>query len=105
MEAAGNTIPSSIPGSSTSGNISIADSRVVLGVLDPDVVEEFFGQLWIIPDSPSPPPRSTVNRCLVWIHKDLLATNSFLLSDCFPAAAMDQFHLARRIEVSNHGGS
>jgi hypothetical protein len=72
-------------------------------VPDPEVVEEFFGQLWIILDSSSPPPRSTVNRCLVWIRKDLLATNSFSLSDCFPAAAVDRFHPARRIEISKQG--
>jgi hypothetical protein len=41
-EAAGNAVPSPIPVSSTSGNISIADSRVVVGVPDPEVVEEFF---------------------------------------------------------------
>jgi hypothetical protein len=104
MEAAGNAAPPSSSGSSTSGSISVADSRVVVGVPDPEVVEEFFGQLWIIPDSPSPPPSSTVNRYLVWIRKDLLATNSFSLSDCFPAAVADRFHLARRIEISNHGG-
>jgi hypothetical protein len=104
MEAAGNTAPPSSSGSSTSGSISIADSRVVVGVPDPEVVEEFFGQLWIISDSPSPPPSSTVNRCLVWICKDLLATNSFSLSDCFPAAVADRFHLAHQIEISNHGG-
>jgi hypothetical protein len=102
-EAAGKTVPPSSSGSSTSGSISIADSRVVVGVPDPEVVEEFFGQLWIILDSSNPPPSSTANHCLVWIRKDLLATNSFSLSDCFPAAVADRFHPARWIEISKRG--
>jgi hypothetical protein len=51
-------------------------------------IEEFFGQLWWVPLSPSPrvgqPPPN-----LFWIRRDLWISKSFTTGDCFPVQPGD----------------
>ncbi|KAM0832982.1 hypothetical protein ACQ4PT_064550 [Festuca glaucescens] len=61
------------------------------GGFDEDI-EEFFGQLWVIPSSPShrrpsPPPSHPPLIC--WIRKELVDSGEFGVADCFIASNSD----------------
>jgi hypothetical protein len=57
-----------------------------------EIVEEYFGQLWVIL-SPRPPGARVLalrrHDPLVWIRLDLLVSSRFEEEDCFPARASD----------------
>ena len=62
-----------------------------------EAVEDFFGQLWVIPSSPvrpSPPRRSI----LCWIRKGI-ADKDLAISDCFPTVRSDILHQIGRAHV------
>lgn len=52
-----------------------------------DGIEEFWGQLWFIPQSESriQPPRVSeeVRASLVWVRKDLWEQKQFRVGDCY----------------------
>lgn len=66
---------------------------------DPDTqeegaIQEFFGQLWLVPSSPKSSARSreeakAAQEGLVWIRKDRWESNSFTPDDCFPVRGGD----------------
>jgi hypothetical protein len=67
------------------------------------VIQEFFGQLWMIPDSPPPPNlcrRSHGTRVqvgddppenLVWIRRELWESKQFGVKDCYPVLEGDSW--------------
>ncbi|KAM0928462.1 hypothetical protein ACQ4PT_002497 [Festuca glaucescens] len=77
------------PGLLTLGTISAVPDRVST-YSDLEDVEEFFGQLWVVPGTPPPPPTSS-HHCRVWIRKDLACSGRFTISDCFPALLAERF--------------
>jgi hypothetical protein len=55
---------------------------------DGGAIEEFFGHLWWVPQSP-PPRVSQYPPNLLWIHRDLWEKKSFKVKDCFPVQPGD----------------
>jgi hypothetical protein len=55
---------------------------------DEGVIEEYFGQLWWIPQSP-PPRVNQRSPHLLWIFKDLWEGKLFSTADCFPVQPSD----------------
>jgi hypothetical protein len=58
---------------------------------DSEEIEDFWGQLWIIPNSKPAKARVRVKRSLVWIRRDLWVSKSFGASDCYPADSRDEW--------------
>ncbi|XP_051226023.1 uncharacterized protein [Lolium perenne] len=86
------------PGLLTLGMISTAPGRAS-ACSDLEAVEEFFGQLWVVPGTPPPSPTSS-RHCLVWIRKDLAGSGRFTISDCFPALPAERFlPVSRQVRV------
>lgn len=64
-------------------------------------IQEFYGQLWLIPDAIARAANSAVRarvreeelrvRDLVWIRRDLWDSREFGVADCFPAASGDRW--------------
>jgi len=52
-------------------------------------IESFFGQLWIVPSSPSPRVHGN-EGFLAWVRKDLVKKKQFTLADCFPVSRADR---------------
>jgi hypothetical protein len=64
-----------------------------------EAIEEFFGQCWVIPSSPSrrrpsPPPSHPL---ICWICKELVDSGEFGVADCFIASNSDSRHQVPKV--------
>jgi hypothetical protein len=58
---------------------------------DSEEIEDFWGQVWIIPNSKPGKARVRVKRSLVWIRRDLWVPKSFRASYCYSADSRDEW--------------
>lgn len=80
-------------------------------------VEEFYGQLWVIPSPsrrqpnhkhrpPPPNPRSAIGSHLFWIKKNLLRSGCFSAEDCHPIIHPSRFDpIPTRFRICEEGGA
>jgi hypothetical protein len=61
--------------------------------LEDEIVEEFFGQLWVIPGSEKVrvPNPNRDRGGLVWVRKDLVREKKVGIEDCFPVRKGERF--------------
>jgi hypothetical protein len=57
--------------------------------LQDKAVEEFFGQLWLVPPPPCRYLPGVAGSLVCWVRKELVEANCFSISDCYVAAPSD----------------
>ncbi|TVU48985.1 hypothetical protein EJB05_00274, partial [Eragrostis curvula] len=66
---------------------------VVDRVQEEEAVEEFYGQLWVVPSAPKPrvPVAAAAGRgALFWVRKDLVRAKTFGIEDCYRVSRFDR---------------